>query len=270
MAANITDITMQNASAFFGKLATTNYFQVVIGGFKEDFKTKLQYAEWGPKIDWNVFGESLGLLCTDATLPSSTYATAEVKDNYMGVPQEFAHTRLYTDIDFTFYVDGEYQIQGFFEFWMNYIGGAAEVAASSPDNLSRNVFRRLVYPDNYKTDSFYIVKFDRNYKTPGAKRLVYQLVNAFPKAVTSVPVSYGPSELMKVTITMNYDRYVVSRLTTDKLPSPPPGSTSQPPGPGSSSKTAEQPQKPALTERGRLIINGQSVYSRDPFRRGTN
>ena len=32
-------------------------------------------------------------------------ATGEVRDNFMGIPQEFAHTRLYADVDFTFYVD---------------------------------------------------------------------------------------------------------------------------------------------------------------------
>ena len=32
-------------------------------------------------------------------------ATGEVRDNFMGIPQEFAHTRLYADVDFTFYID---------------------------------------------------------------------------------------------------------------------------------------------------------------------
>ena len=31
-----------------------------------------------------------GLFCADASLPASAYATGEVKDNFMGVPQEFA------------------------------------------------------------------------------------------------------------------------------------------------------------------------------------
>ncbi len=51
-----------------------------------------------------------GILCNDASLPATTYATAEVKDNFMGVPQEFAHSRLYTDIDFSFYVDKDYTL----------------------------------------------------------------------------------------------------------------------------------------------------------------
>ena len=48
------------------------------------------------------------LLCSEASLPGSVLQLAEVRDNFMGIPQEFAHTRLYTDIDFTFYIDYDY------------------------------------------------------------------------------------------------------------------------------------------------------------------
>lgn len=263
MAAIITDVTMQNASAFFGDLATTNHFQVYIGGFKKDFRDKLRNAKWGPGLKWEVFGEVLGLLCTDAAIPASTYATAEVKDNYMGVPQEFAHTRLYTDIDFSFYIDNQYNVLQFFEFWMNYIGAGnnpdiGEPAASS-DPIPNN-YRRFAYPDEYKTSQFYITKFERNYNTVNAARLQYQLINAFPKSVNAVPVSYGPTELMKVSVTMTYDRYIVSKTLTPKSVTTEPTTEPKPPV-QQTGVNKPQPEKPALTERGRLIINGRSPLS---------
>jgi hypothetical protein len=52
-----------------------------------------------------------------------------------------------------------------------------------------------------------ITKFERDYD----RELTYTFVNAFPKGLTSIPVSYGPADLLKVTVTFNYDRYVVSR-----------------------------------------------------------
>ena len=143
-------------------------------------------------------------MCTDASIPASTYATAEVKDNFMGVTQEFAHTRIYTDIDFTFYIDYDYQVLKFFEFWMNYVsgGGPAQTAAG-------NSFRRFNYPHYYKNSQVYIKKFERDYlQTNGTRSINYQLINAFPKSVTSIPVSYGPTDLLKITVTMNYDRYL--------------------------------------------------------------
>ena len=43
----------------------------------------------------------------------------------MGIPQEFAHTRLYTDIDFTFYVDNDYNNLKVFEGWMDFISSGS-------------------------------------------------------------------------------------------------------------------------------------------------
>ena len=57
----------------------------------------------------------------------------------------------------------------------------------------------------------YITKFEKNYNVPGATDITYQLVNSFPKAVNAVPVQYGNSEVMRVTITMYYDRYRLMR-----------------------------------------------------------
>ena len=56
-------------------------------------------------------------------------------------------------------------------------------------------------------------KILRNFK----KKLVYNFVNGFPKGLTAVPVSYGPADLLKVTVTFNFDRYVVSREVISTL-----------------------------------------------------
>ena len=66
------------------------------------------------------------LLCSEASLPGTSLATAEVKDNFMGIPQEFAHTRLYTDIDFTYLIDYDYTILRIFEGWIDYISSGSE------------------------------------------------------------------------------------------------------------------------------------------------
>ena len=128
-------------------------------------------------------------------------ATAEVRDNFMGVPQEFAHTRLYTDIDFTFYVDSNYVNLRIFEAWMDYIAGGSEI-----DELSENYYRRMNYPDNYKVQTMFISKFERDFNS----QIDYQFINAFPKLVTAIPVSYGAADLLKVTVSFTYDRYIVN------------------------------------------------------------
>ena len=203
----ITDITMRNASAYFGNMATTNLYQVFIGpGWQGDFTSKLLDSEG---VDFKSFGTTLGLMCADASIPASTYATAEVKDNFMGITQEFAHTRIYTDIDFTFYIDHDYQVLKFFEFWMNFVSGGGSFAAST--DPAPNGFRRFNYPKYYKNSEVYIKKFERDYLQGGQQSINYRFINAFPKSVTSIPVSYGPTDLLKITVTMNYDRYTYGK-----------------------------------------------------------
>ena len=149
----------------------------------------------------NFLSRKTGLLCAEASLPTSSMATAEVRDNFMGIPQEFAHTRLYTDIDFTFYVDSNYLNLRIFEAWMDYIAGGSEI-----NELSENYYRRMNYPDNYKVQTMFISKFERDFNS----QIDYQFINAFPKLVTAIPVSYGAADLLKVTVSFTYDRYIVN------------------------------------------------------------
>ena len=53
----------------------------------------------------------------------------------------------------------------------------------------------------------YISKFEKNLD----RALTYQFINAFPKSITPVPVTYGSADLLKVSVSFNYDRYIVNR-----------------------------------------------------------
>ena len=208
----ITDINMSNAHVYYGSLAQTNLYQLYItpswvapNGMATFLKNPDVQNSYD--LDQNFITRDLGLLCSDASLPSSAYATSEVKDNFMGVTQEFAHTRMYTDIDLTFYVDHDYRVLGFFEAWMNYISGGSQMTLSGFD---RGYYRRFNYPDNYKHDGIYIRKFERNWKNNDMS-IVYRLKNAFPKSMNSIPIAYGTSEIMKVSVSFTYDYYTVYR-----------------------------------------------------------
>lgn len=196
---------MSDTRQQIGNLAQTNYYFAELSGVKENLSNHFRNNYGDDFTDIPRFTNKLGYLCSEASLPTSSYATSEVKDNFMGVTQEFAHTRIYTDLDLTFYVDAEYRVLRFFEGWMDYIGGGAEVAASS--SLSTNVYRRFNYPNDYKLSTLKLYKFERDYRYS----LDFTFVNAFPKSVSSLAVSYGSAEILKVTVTFNYDRYVVTK-----------------------------------------------------------
>jgi len=266
-------IKMEKVREYVGRLAQTNYYLTNIPlstKLKEHFQSS--YKDLGNIDDFVKY--KLGYLCSEATLPTTSFATAEVKDNFMGIPQEFAHTRLYTDIDLTYYVDSDYSILRFFEGWMDYIAGGnfkrpnnfgandlTEPAAGT--DLSPKIYRRFNFPDDYKIQNMQIIKFERDFD----KMLEYTFVNAFPKGITSMPVSYGPADLLKVTITFNFDRYVVTRRQLQQE------TTGQPATPQQTSSPQEEVKKPESSEeiqarlrkeRTLLINSGESVFNRDP------
>ena len=198
----IQKITMNDAKVKFGSLSLNNQYQVHFAGFNGNV---IQYLKFNRRIDnaQDFISREAGLLCSDASLPASAFATAEVKDNFMGIPQEFAHSRLYTDIDFSFYVDDDYTMLNIFEGWMDYISSGAEREVA---DFQKPFYRRMRYPDTYKCDTMFISKFEKN-----AKRILrYQFINAFPKSITPIPVQYGTADLLKVNVSFNYDRYIVA------------------------------------------------------------
>jgi hypothetical protein len=258
-------LSMSEMSKKIGNLAQTNYYHIQLTlpkSLEEHFK-KSYSKDPALKNVQNFVSNRLGYLCSDATLPVSSYATAEVKDNFMGVPQEFAHTRLYTDIDLTFYVDSNYSVMRFFEGWMDYISGGngserknKQGGIIDPQEPSiydpGPIYKRFVYPDFYKAQTMSITKFERDFK----RELKYTFVNAFPKALTAVPVSYGSAEILKVSVTFNFDRYFVGRVAASAEEKSEPAASEQ------SAPLKPQPQRPrALTERGRLILEGRSPLS---------
>ncbi len=193
---------MDDAKVKFGSLSLNNQYQVHFAGLNGDV---IQYLRFTKRIDnaQDFISRETGILCSDASLPASAYATAEVKDNFIGVPQEFVHSRLYTDIDFTFYVDEDYTVLNIFEGWMDYISSGADGEVA---DFQKPFYRRMRYPDTYKCDTMFITKFEKNQK----RLLRYQFINAFPKAITPMPVTYGQADLLRVTVSFNYDRYIVA------------------------------------------------------------
>ena len=190
------------AKAIIGPLAQNNHFLVTFSSLTPAVESYLTRYTRVTNIK-NFLSQNLGILCSDASLPTSTLATAEVKDNFMGVPQQFAHTRFYTDIAYSFYIDEDYTLLKIFEGWMEYITSGA---SRDVEQDHRAYYRRMRYPDLYKCNTMYINKFEKNYK----RTLRYRFVNVFPKSIDAVRVSYGSADILKVSVNFNYDRYIVN------------------------------------------------------------
>jgi len=149
----------------------------------------------------------LTLSCSEASLPGSNLATHEMNNDFTGVTQRHAYRRLFDDrVDFTFYVNTAYTQIRVFERWMQFISGEQEAIAEQ-----LNVSYRVVYPKSYKT-TINVTKFERNLQKANTK-LEYSFFNAFPISISSMPVSYDSSQLLKCTVSFTYDRYIAKNAT---------------------------------------------------------
>jgi hypothetical protein len=157
--------------------------------------------------------EFISLLCSEASLPGSSLATIDIDNDYHGVSEKNAYRRLYDDrADFTFYVDRQYNIIKLFEYWIAYCVGENNLG----EQVKRNYSYRANYPHLYKTDSLHITKFERDIQTGGVNSgstIEYKFINAYPLSITSMPVSYDASSLLKCTVSFTYSRYILEPKT---------------------------------------------------------
>ena len=178
----------------------------------------------------------LGLLCSEASLPATSFGTLEVNGHYQGRTEVFAHTRIYPSLTLTFYETLDHKSLMFFEDWQEYI------TEDGTDQSDPTHYYRMKFPNDYKCDTIYITKFEKNYSGFGySDTLTYQFMRAFPKNVSSVPVAYGQSEFTKVTVEFAYDRYIVTKRKRKAETNP-----GYIPGAQSQELVREEPHTPAV------------------------
>tara|TARA_B100000085_G_scaffold47872_1_gene41169 strand:+ start:1075 stop:1776 length:702 start_codon:yes stop_codon:yes gene_type:complete len=213
--------TMNDVQETIGGLSQTSQFMVSMNFSERDgLRRHLR--------DCRLLGrtrrEAYRFLCSDATLPGSSFDVMEESGTRQGVIERFANRRIYTEFDLTFYVDRKYNTIRLFEEWMNWIDplftdndeyeGSPEGQVGRED---RTGFYRLKYPNAYKMN-IDILKFERGFKKKPNKvtsklfeqhLLKYTFVDAFPKNIQAIPLSYQGSEITKVSVSFDYTRYIV-------------------------------------------------------------
>ena len=167
----------------------------------------------------NLDYDNINLLCSEATLPGSSLTTHDVTNDYHGVTEKMAYRRMYDEtIGLTFYVDRNYKVIEMIEGWMDYISGINDTRTYEDPYVGY----RMSYPKTYK-NNIYLTKFEkdhftRDFSTSGSTStrtarttLDYTFVQAFPLALTSIPVSYEASDVLKCSVSFNFIRYVQKR-----------------------------------------------------------
>ena len=191
--------------SLFQKVATTNHYEVFFSGFGSMRKLRGYITSRSPRVSNSFISRDLGLLCNSAELPATTMATSQIEGNRMGIVEKMAHSRVYTDSTFTFYVDSDYRVLQFFELWQDFIASGSDGQVSKHEKA---YYHRMQYPSEYKVDTIRIQKFDKDH----FRNVEYTFLNAFPVNVTSMPVSYEGAQVLECTVTFAYDRYYFGKL----------------------------------------------------------
>ena len=190
-------------------VAQTSHYQVFFDGLSPDLFTFLGNRG----VNRRFIIENAGLLCNQASIPGSSLATTDIFGNFTGVQEKFAHTRIFTELSLDFYVDKDYKMIKFFEHWIDYVASGSE--KSSPDVRKDNqgYFYRMRYPrgsSGYKCDKTKIVKFNVDYRS----EIEYTFFGLFPINLSSTPVQYGSSDVLRTNVTFSYERYIAGKETS--------------------------------------------------------
>ena len=202
-------------------VATTSQFFLRIN-LPGAVKTHIQKTK-GILIDSNL-QERINLACTDATLPGSSLATHEVTSDFMGVTEKMAYRRMYDEqMSVSMLVDPEYKTLHLFEGWMDYIAGKNITGREGNYSRFDNGFR-MNYPDGdggYRQQNVLeLFKFERDASVK--QSIKYTMIEGYPISLNPMEVSYGATDLLKLTVNFTFVRYITEPFTPGSSTPPPP------------------------------------------------
>jgi len=121
----------------FTNLAQTSHYQIIFGGLSGQLRSYLLRRG----IDYRFIGDSVGLLCNSASLPGSSFATADIVGNYTRI--------IKFDRDYSKYI--EYTFYGLFPLTLNSTAISYENSSILKASASFN-YERYVCGRSYSID----------------------------------------------------------------------------------------------------------------------
>jgi hypothetical protein len=205
-----------------GGMSMTNGYDVefeVPTGLKE-------YIQKVAKVDPNAKeaskpGYLISLLCDEAQLPNIQAATSQISGVHLGEGQiSYPHTKLYSDFSLSWMCDANMTPFKFINAWHNYIfNGMTEeikpllanrlgtVKTAKPNPIERAT--RLKYPNEYLAIAR-ITKTERGASAANSRASVsYILQDCYPYSIDATPLSYGTSQITKVTANFYYRKHTL-------------------------------------------------------------
>jgi hypothetical protein len=166
-------------------------------------------------------GAAFTMYCEEATLPGVQATVANTTGRFLGEGAwSYPTQRMYQDISLTWMCDANMMPLKVLQAWMETIfvdnPNEGDPQMESQFQLTREETKpyttvtRVNYMDDFKCDFIRITKGERNKSnTIGRQAMIYKLYNAYPYSIESSPLSYGSSQVVKVTANFYYQRWSV-------------------------------------------------------------
>jgi len=163
--------------------------------------------------------EVIKLLCDEAQLPNVSTATTSMKGRYLGLGEaNYASTRTFSTFQLGFILTADLMPLKFLQSWNDFIFGEHDVrplnansveGLRTTDRLNKRRPTKLAYPDEYRCE-VRILKTEPGPKSMNERGpIVYVMENCWPSEIDAVPLSYGSTQVTKVTAQFQYERHYV-------------------------------------------------------------
>lgn len=161
-------------------------------------------------------GSLINLFCDEAQLPNLQYATGQINGKHLGIGSiNYPHTRITGDFGLTWMCDANMTPYKFLISWYNFIRNDTTFNEGSDASKLRNFksyansraenrINRMRFPDEYQA-VLRIAKTERGANAPNSRvPLVMAMNGVFPYAIDAVPLSYGTSQITRVSASFYY------------------------------------------------------------------
>lgn len=148
----------------------------------------------------SLVGDRVLLMCDEVSLPGVQSSTGSVVRHPGANPIYYPTNPIYNDLQLSFMCDSEMKALEFLLKWREQIYTQNGSSTSEPSY-------RVNYPEDYQCTMF-IEKNERDKTSEiGEVPVKYTINGAWPYAVDSIPLSYGSSQLVKVTANFYYKNW---------------------------------------------------------------
>lgn len=153
------------------------------------------------------------VFCDEASLPGYQLNTGSVTRYSGGAPVYYPVGPIYNDIQLSFMCDAKMSPLHLLNRWMKYIFVDSDDDGTEFDyETSAENGRRLRYPEEYQAKKIILYKTERSTESEnGAISTSYHLYDAWPYSIDQTPLSYGSSQLVKVTASFYYKRWKIGK-----------------------------------------------------------